>query len=189
MNPSYGIIQLRAMEPEDAPFTLKLLNDSRIGNMVVGCNLSVSLYEEEQWIKNFHNTNQCIRWIAEFEDGTRLGTVIVHSIDWVNRTVGVDIKVNINEPKRKHGDAKDAYYAALCYVFDELNLNRVTAKILEYNLPSLNLFKTMGFKEEGVIRSAVFKSGSYHNLIIMGLLRDDFIRYEDGSAPWQIDRQ
>lgn len=185
MDLQYGSIKLRAMEPEDANFLFQLLNNPDIEKMVVGKTYSVSEYEENNWIKNFHNSDQCIRWVIEHNDKTRIGTVILNDINWINRTAEIGIKLDINNITRKHGDAKDAYYTTLQYAFDELNLNKITATTLEYNEPSIKLHSTMGFKLEGKLRQAVFKSGNYHNLIIFGLLREEFKRYTDGAAPWQ----
>jgi len=188
MDLKYGVVKLRAMEPEDAPFLVSLLNRSDIEQLVVGRSFSVSKYNEEDWIKNYNNTEKCLRWIIEL-NGTLFGTIILNNIDWIDRSAEIGIKVNITEPSRISGDAKDAYYAVIKYAFTELNLHRITATVLEYNKPSKNIHNIFNFKQEGCLRKAVFKNNEYHNLMVFGLLKEDFKQYDDGAAPWQLKRE
>ena len=39
-----------------------------------------------------------------------------------------------------------------------------------------------------MLRKKVFRQGKWRDVVIGSLLRDEFIRYEDGSAPWQKKR-
>lgn len=40
------------------------------------------------------------------------------------------------------------------------------------------LYNRVGFKEEGVLRNAAYKNGKYENLIIMSILKNEFIVLE-----------
>lgn len=39
----------------------------------------------------------------------------------------------------------------------------------------------MGFEEEGIKRKAVFIEGKYHDIIVMGILRDEFLKSMEGA--------
>jgi diamine N-acetyltransferase len=56
-------------------------------------------------------------------------------------------------------------------------MNRLWLLVLENNEPAKNLYKKMGFVNEGVQRQAIFKEGQYHDYIMMSLLRGE---YENG---------
>lgn len=62
------------------------------------------------------------------------------------------------------------------HAFYNLNLRRLQLEVLEYNLAAQKLYRKIGFIEEGRKRKAVFKDGKYVDEIIMGLLRDDYVR-------------
>ena len=184
MDLKFGSVCLRAIEVEDCDFLKDLINNPSIEYNVVGKSYSVSKKDELEWIQQFRNSDHCIRWIIE-SNSKRIGTFSFVDIDWINRTASSGIKIDGTVKDRNKGDIKDAFYAALAYAFDELNLHRINSDTLDYNFFSLKLQKTLGFKQEGIQRKRVFKNGNYHDLIILGLLNEEFTRYEDGAAPWQ----
>ena len=75
---------------------------------------------------------------------------------------------------RGKGFGKYATTQALLHAFEDLNLHRITLTVLESNKPALSLYKKIGFKSEGIMIDAVYKSGGYHNLVAMALLKPDF---------------
>lgn len=82
----------------------------------------------------------------------------------------------IGEAKnRKKGIGTFAIESIIEHGFFNLNLRRLQLEVLEYNKVAQNLYKKVGFKEEGRKRKAVFKNGKYVDEIIMGLLREDYI--------------
>lgn len=188
MNIRYGCVTLRAIEMEDVGLLKHLLNAPEVEVTTVGWNMPVSTYQQEQWMLNYRNSSDCMRWMIELENGTVLGMAILSSIDWKNRTACLGIKINPNEGSRIHGDVKDAVYGGLRYAFDELGLHRIDAETLSTNFFSLKLTRSMGFTDEGIKRECIFKAGEWHDLIVGGLLEQDFVRYQDGTAPWQRKR-
>lgn len=181
----YGCVKLRAIEEGDAELLKLLINLPEVEQYTVGSYPPVSSWQQEQWIKSNPSTRESARWMVELKNGTTLGMVILKNVDWINRSGTIGYKRNPNERARMKGDMRDAVYATLIYAFDELNLHRVELGILAYNAPSIKLAEDMGFVKEGVQRSKIFKAGAWHDEWIFGLLRDEFVRYKDGEAPWQ----
>ncbi len=190
LNIQYGCALLRAIEREDMKLLKYLMNAPEVERLTVGWNMPVSSYQQELWMKNYSNSSDCdcMRWMIEIENGTVLGMVILSAIDWKNRSAEIGIKINPNERNRIYGDVKDAYYAVLLYAFDELNLHRINSITLNSNVFSLKLSRGMGFVDEGVKRECIYKNGQWNDLIIGGLLQQEFIHYCDGTAPWQRKR-
>ncbi len=181
----YGCVKLRAIETEDQELLKLLINSPEVEQTTVGWNLPVSSYQQNKWQSNSSNSMDCIRWIIELENQTVLGMISLMDVDWKNRSANINIKLNPYEKNRIRGDAKDAYYAVLSYAFDELGLNRIEHNTLEYNFFSLKLSRSMGFVDEGIKRKCIYKFGKWHDLIVGGLLNEEFKRYDDGTAPWQ----
>jgi len=67
---------------------------------------------------------------------------------------------------------------ALKFGFEELNLNRITAEVYEYNTASNNVLLKLGFKEEGRLRKAKFHKSRFWDIIIYGLLNEEFKNFE-----------
>ena len=53
-------------------------------------------------------------------------------------------------------------------------MRRVSANAFEFNKRSIRIQEFAGFKREGVKRKAVFKNGEYHDVILLGMLREEW---------------
>lgn len=62
----------------------------------------------------------------------------------------------------------------LRYAFYSRGLNRVYLRVLASNKSALSCYQHCGFREEGRMRSHVFKLGRWVDVIVMGLLREEF---------------
>lgn len=59
------------------------------------------------------------------------------------------------------------------YGIDVLGLQRLEAKVYDYNTLSINSLKRHGFREEGVLRRAGFNGGQQCDVLVFGLLREE----------------
>jgi RimJ/RimL family protein N-acetyltransferase len=59
-------------------------------------------------------------------------------------------------------------------VFRQLNLHRAEWWTFLENNVSVQLAKKLGFKEEARLRDAVFFDNRYHDLVVLGLLKQEF---------------
>ena len=107
------------------------------------------------------------------ENDKYIGNVNIQNIDWINRTASVPIFIGDKSEWGK-GYAAEARMLALKFAFEERNLNRIEDLVLESNIPSIKLHERCGYRREGVLRNSIYKSGKYHNQIVMGLLREEF---------------
>ncbi|AFG35383.1 acetyltransferase, ribosomal protein N-acetylase [Fervidobacterium pennivorans DSM 9078] len=80
---------------------------------------------------------------------------------------------------RGKGIGKLIIRKALEFAFKELNLRRVTAEVYEYNERSLRLLESLGFKKEGILKEAKFHDGRYWDIIVMGLMKEDWKNSEE----------
>jgi RimJ/RimL family protein N-acetyltransferase len=55
-----------------------------------------------------------------------------------------------------------------------LNLHRAEWWTYAENNVSVQLAKKLGFREEARLRDAVFFDNRYHDLVVLGLLKDEF---------------
>jgi len=79
------------------------------------------------------------------------------------------------EQNRGKGIGTFAVTSIVNHAFFNLNLRRLSLEVLEYNQVAYNLYRKVGFVEEGRKRKAVFKRGCYVDELVMGLLRDDYV--------------
>ncbi len=60
------------------------------------------------------------------------------------------------------------------YLFEELDMQRVTLDYFTGNVKAANLYRRLGFVDEGVARNACSKDGIYYDLNLMSILRDEY---------------
>lgn len=63
-------------------------------------------------------------------------------------------------------------------LFTKFELNRLTAFIPSFNKQGIRMATITGFKYEGEMRKAFLKNGTYHNVQLYGLLKDEFYKRE-----------
>lgn len=59
------------------------------------------------------------------------------------------------------------------FAFEELGAHRLWLDVISKNLRAQNLYKSEGFKEEGVLRECVLYNGNYESLIVMSILENE----------------
>ena len=79
-------------------------------------------------------------------------------------------------PAWGHGFATEAAQAAVDFGFRELGLARVYAQVLAGNRGSLAVLDKLGMVNEGVKRQHVSKARRLHDVVLYGLLRDEWSR-------------
>jgi RimJ/RimL family protein N-acetyltransferase len=107
-----------------------------------------------------------------------LGLISLQNISWRNRNCSLDIYIGAKE-LRSGITASLSIYRALEYVFDELNLHRVTAFIYSFNTPSWRVFETTGAQREVTLKEQVYRDGGYHDVYGYGLLRPEFEAFRE----------
>lgn len=124
--------------------------------------------------------------IHTLEDDRLIGNLDLSGVDWVARNCWVGIGIGEQEYWGK-GYGTEAMNLALRFAFDYLNLQRVTLDVFEYNQRAYLSYCKCGFKEEGRMRQWMQRGGERHDLIFMGILREEWeARQEDN--PTQVEQ-
>ncbi len=74
---------------------------------------------------------------------------------------------------RGKGYGREAMEAIMAYCFDELELERLYLDHYTGN-PAANLYLSLGFKYEGVLRKNCRKNGVLYDVHLMSMLRDEY---------------
>jgi RimJ/RimL family protein N-acetyltransferase len=73
------------------------------------------------------------------------------------------------------GYGTDAMRVMLRYVFNELNLRRVSLIVFEYNPRAIRSYVKVGFISEGRIRDVMQRDGRRWDFLYMGILREEWL--------------
>lgn len=180
MNIKGNKVTLRFIEPDDLEAIREMSNDSEQEYMIGGWSLPTAKKHQEDWYQRILGDKTNIRFAIEYSNSF-VGLVTLTDIDWKNRRAKSGIRLTLNAPKQQ-GIATDALITMLGYAFDELNLHRVYATIIEHNLASRKLHAKCGYKEEGLLRQSVFKRGHYHNELQLSILESEYRELKGNNA-------
>lgn len=177
MNITGEQVLLRFIEPDDLEAIREMSNDADQEYMIGGWSFPAAKRHQEDWYQRILSDRNNMRFAIEYENSF-VGLVTLTDIDWKNRKAESGIRLTLNAPKQK-GIATDALNTMLKYAFQELNLERIYATVLEHNVASKKLHDKCGYVVEGTLRNSIYKRGSYHNVYVMGLLKEDFLKKQE----------
>ena len=165
----------RAIGAKDLPLLADWLNDEHLSELVVGRAFPVSLEQQQRWFERSMGDERNQRWMVETFDGETIGLTGLWDIDYVNRNALTALKIGAKDIQGK-GYGTDAILAIMAYAFGQLGLERLWGEILAYNVPSYKAYvEKCGWKVEGVLRKHVFRSGAYHDVLRVAILREEFM--------------
>lgn len=169
-------LYLRAFEPDDFQKINTWRRDEEVYRLAGGNQYFVSSERDRQWVLDKIKNNQSEIYLAMclVENDLMIGYISLTGIDYRNSRAEWSGIVIGEKQYRGQGYATHAIYLLLEYAFDELGLHRISGYWLAENTTSLFVGKMMGFRQEGVLRDYVYKTGKRHDIIIMSMLKDEF---------------
>lgn len=113
--------------------------------------------------------------IRALDDNRLLGDVGLDVVSgWMGRNAFVGIGIG-NRTDWGKGYGTDAMKLALRFAFTEINLERVTLNVFEYNPRAIRSYEKAGFKHEGRMRGGLLKDGKRWDMLYMGVLREEWL--------------
>jgi len=107
-------------------------------------------------------------------DGRFVGTVGCHPIDWNNRHCSIGYWIDAACQGR--GIMTRCCGSLLDYLFDDAGLHRVTIQCGTGNRKSCAIPERLGFVREGMMRQAEWVNDRWVDLVVWGMLADDWFR-------------
>ena len=103
------------------------------------------------------------------EGQERAGYATLNHMHPVHRTGSVGYLV-----ASKPGAGRGGLSALFDCGFSTFNLNRIESRVFAENRPILAVLKRLGVSLDGVLRQASYRAGSYHDVIIVSILRREW---------------
>lgn len=107
------------------------------------------------------------------ENNKFIGIVELFNISWKNRRG--ELSIAIKSSMRSKGYGYDAINKILEVGFLEYGLNRIWLRVLETNIKAINLYKKVGFSQEGICRAESLRKGQFINQVQMSVLAKEWI--------------
>ncbi len=173
--------KLRELERED----IKKINEWRNDPELIAClgapyrfiNEDVDSAWYEKYMHSRNNSVRCVIVNSE-NDEEILGLISLLDINYINRSAELHIMIG-GARNRGKGIGTFAVESMIEHAFNNLNLRRIELGVLENNVPAIKLYEKTGFIREGIKRKSNYKNGEYISLIMMALLKEEWIKNKE----------
>lgn len=166
-------VRLRGAERSDLEKFMIWINDPEI-TAGLALFLPMSSVDEEKWFDSVMQRPQEEKpLVIDMKDGTEwrlIGNSSFFGFDWVARSAEVGIMLG-DKTIWNLGYGSEVMSLLLRHGFRTLNLNRIYLRVYAENKRAIRAYEKVGFVHEGRMRQAVYKDGSYSDILYMSVLR------------------
>lgn len=133
----------------------------------------------ENFVRNteLSNSSKAEYSFVILKDEEVIGRIGIYNINYSNYIA--EIGYWIGESNQGKGIVSQSCQRILEFAFNGLNLNRIEIKCAVLNMRSQSIPVRLGFKFEGTLRSAELLHGSFHDLYLYSLLKEEFSYHQN----------
>jgi UDP-4-amino-4,6-dideoxy-N-acetyl-beta-L-altrosamine N-acetyltransferase len=174
-------VELRALRPEDRDRLLAWRTSPAVAPYMYSDH-AIGAEEHARWFAGLEADQRRAYWIIEM-DGEPVGLANLYDIDRANRRCAW--AYYLAEPQvRGKGVGSFVEYLMIERVFGDYGLEKLWCEVLASNEAVWKLHQSFGFEIEARLRRHVVKAGEPHEVIGLGLLKEDWLR----ARPAQRER-
>ena len=165
-------IILRPQREEDAPYFTYWFNQPDV-MFKCGFESTITLEEEKEYI-NVHHKSEDSAWftITDLEGNIIGETGLLRMFPAWHCT---DLTIIIPDPANQHkGYGKEVISIMLDMAFNQYDMNRVAIGVVGLNTTALELYKKIGFRQEGIQEQGYYYNGEYSDFVMMRILRSEW---------------
>ncbi|MBZ0282699.1 MAG: GNAT family N-acetyltransferase [Anaerolineae bacterium] len=170
-------LTLRQLLPSDAEAVFQIRGDYEVTKYNTG-KAYATVQEASDLISAIESAYQAqneIRWGI-----TRKGHSLVIGMCGYNYWVRHDRRGSVGyDLARAHwgqGIMSEAVRAVVEFGFNHMGLNRIEADADARNVASTRVLEKIGFQREGLQREQFYEVGAFHDLVLFGLLKRDYLK-------------
>ena len=155
---------------------LSWLNDRDVTKYIETGIFPTSLEDLKSFYKKISKSKIDVMFAIVTKKGNKhIGNIKLGNINWVHRFAELGIMIGDKRYWGK-GYGRESCRLVLEYALKRLNLNKVFLGVCVTHSSALKVYKKIGFKVEGRMRKMFNIDNRYIDKIIMGILREDFLR-------------
>jgi diamine N-acetyltransferase len=167
-------VALTPLSVDDVPTLFRWIN-TRDDVLLSAPYRPISERQHASWFEEIQQRKDVALFgIRLVQTGALIGSCQLHSINTVHRTAELQIRIGEGS-ERGSGRGSEAVLLLLDFGFRDLNLNRIFLHVFATNEPALRMYEKVGFTREGVLRRAAYIDGSYVDIVVMGILREEHV--------------
>ena len=165
---------IRPIEEVDIDTLYHWYNDQEVNLWSSGAWPLNTLQGKDQLaVKFLDGSPDTYRYAILDENELLIGTLGFMEVNIPARSATIFVVIG-NKTYWGKGYGTDAVITFSRFLFTQWNFHRISLDTWDENVRAIRVYEKVGFKIEGRQRDARFVLGSYHDAILMGLLREEF---------------
>lgn len=141
-----------------------------------------SMVRQRNWFEAICRDDSRKDWVIRV-DGENVGLVWLVRINDVNKRC--EWAYYLGSPNvRGKGIGRNVELNILEYVFETLKLNKLCCEVFVSNEKVIAIHEKYGSRTEGTRREHIFKNGEFHDIVEMGILKNDWEREIKGQLEF-----
>jgi UDP-4-amino-4,6-dideoxy-N-acetyl-beta-L-altrosamine N-acetyltransferase len=135
---------------------------------------ALTMEDQRAWYERTRQDPSCRYWVIELLPSAQpVGVLSLTNIDLTHRRC--DWAYYIGEPSARGIGLGKTLECNICdHVFDQLGLHKLCCEVLASNEKVVALHQRFGSVVEGVRRQHIHKGSEFHDVVLMGLLREEW---------------
>ncbi|MFE3454813.1 GNAT family N-acetyltransferase [Nonomuraea sp. NPDC059194] len=168
-------VRLRPMEPGDAEALWRWNSDPEVMRWLdSGYPESLAQLVARHEARDRNSFERVLLGVETLDEGRLIGLVGLRDAEPETGDAELDIYLGEKDTWGR-GYATEATRLICRYGFDQMRLHRITLWVVEANAGARRVYEKVGFVEEGKAREAFRRDGTWHDVIMMGLLESDLL--------------
>ncbi|MBI3492898.1 MAG: GNAT family N-acetyltransferase [Acidobacteria bacterium] len=166
---SDGVVALRRPEPVDGPFYWQMRNNLALVSSVMGFRLGVSAQTVDEWIARgggVEGDDLMLTAVLVPEAHRPIGYVKAYRVDRFSRHAWIGLCL-FDEQDAAHGYGRRMLTQVCDYLHDQMAIRKISLDLLATNTRALALYTSLGFVEEGRLKSQYYTGGRFEDVIIL----------------------
>ena len=149
-------------------------NDVNLARLLVASEQPVSIENVKIWYESTTaDPNQVLLGIYNFVNKSLIGIARLMFIDYQHKTAEIGLYLG-DESIRGRGFGKSSVNELIQHAFLGMGLERLYLRVLDSNKAAQRCYLSCGFKQEGIYRKHVLINGERKDMLLMGLLREEY---------------
>jgi RimJ/RimL family protein N-acetyltransferase len=162
---------LRPFTHADIPLMQILLQDDEVS--VLTGSAHTPLGDITQWYSTRNTQSDRLDLaVVDRETGGCVGEVVLNEWSRHNRSCG--FRMALGPAGRGRGLGTEAAKLIIGYGFELLHLHRIALEVYAFNPRARHVYEKIGFRQEGVLREALWHDGTWIDATVMSILADEW---------------
>ncbi|MBS4172171.1 GNAT family protein [Bacillus sp. FJAT-49736] len=168
-------IYLRRVENEDIDHYLAAVSNPTIRKLTGTTDFLTRQTFENVFNKWSTDDSRMDLMICLQENDQVIGDLAILDIEHQGRKGSFRIAITDEEYTSK-GYGTEALRLIIEYMFNTLNLRRISINVYAYNQRAIATYEKLGFKMEGTLREDLYFDGKYYDNYLMGLMKNEYVK-------------